>query len=152
MIDLVQHPMTLAQRLAPRLSGPALLACWGLNAAVFVGLAYLGKHVFTDWIEPVIVGVVFLMPLFTLLVTLDWFHLRHSGPAGLKEGEVLPRLSWPARVLLGLFSLLAFGGAALELALPTRSQLVVAGGLFILGAIAAWAALTGRVPSTVVRV
>ena len=152
MIELVRLPAILAQRLAPRLNGPALVACWGLNLAAFVGAEYVGEHLVGGWTDAAIVGIVFLIPLFTLLVTLDWFQLRHAGPSALREGNIIPRLSAPARVLFGLLSVLALGGAGLEIAIPTPPQVFVAAGLVVIGAIAGWAALTGRVRSTVVRV
>lgn len=151
MIALLRLPAILAQRVAPRFSGPGLLACWGLSVAAFAGANYLGEQFVAGWADGVIVGIVFLIPLFTLLVTLDWFHLRRSGPAGIRERTVIPRVSGPARVLSGLLAVVAFAGAGLVVTLPARPGAVTAAGLFVIGAIAAWVALTGRVRSTVVR-
>lgn len=151
MIALWRLPVILAQRVAPRLSAPGLLACWGLSVAAFAGADYLGEQFVAGWADNVIVGIVFLIPLFTLLVTLDWFHVRHAGPEGIREGKVIPRVAGPARVLCGLLAVVAFAGAGLVVTLPARPGVATAAGLFVIGAIAAWVALTGRVRSTVVR-
>ena len=96
-------------------------------------------------------GIVFLAPLFTFLVTLDWFRVRRAGLAALKEGTVEAQLSWPARALFGLLSLVSFFGALALVTIAAYPTVPGALGLFVLGLGSGWVAITGRVRSTVVR-